>query len=188
MLPPRRRYTIALFLGSVVLVSMAARAADTPTVGQEFDAYIAGIERDLVPLAEAMPADKFSFAPIGGQAKGQPTFAELVKGAARDVYLASAAVLGENPPVDIGGTEYGPAPLRSKEQVMQFLKGAFVYAHKAAQSLTAANQKDVVKSPWGIGQNQRGRLFSALARNSLGHQGWMELYLRMNGIVPPSAR
>ena len=171
-----------------MLAVVAARAADTRTVGQEFDAYIGRIEHDLVPLAEAMPEGKFSFSPTDGPIKGGPTFAELIKGAARDVYLASAAVLGEKPPVDFGGTMYAPAPVWSKEQVMQFLKGAFVYAHNAALSLTAANEKDVVKSPRGGGQNQRGRLFSVLARNSLGHHGQMEKYLRMNGIDPPASR
>jgi hypothetical protein len=66
------------------------------------------------------------------------------------------------------GGENGPAAVQSKEQIVQFLKGAFAYAHKAAQSLTAANQTELMKSPWGDGQ--------------------MVVYARMNGVIPPASR
>jgi hypothetical protein len=172
-----------------MLVAAAARAADPPTVAQMYDGPIANIEHDLVPLVEAMPADKFSFAPTNGQFKGVRTFAEQVKHVARDVYVVSAAALGEKPPVDVGSTENGPASVQSKDQIVQFLKGAFVYAHKAAHSLTAANQTDLVPSPWGDGQvATKGSLVSIVAWHSANHYGQMVVYARMNGIIPPSSR
>ncbi len=187
ILPAMRRHTPALFLGTAMLMAMAARAAGPPTIAAMYDGPIAGIERDLVPLVEAMPAGKFSFAPTNGEFKGVRTFAEQAKHIARNVYTVSAAALGEKPPVDIGG-ENGPAAVESKEQIVQFLKGAFAYAHKAAQSLTAANQMDLVNSPWGDGQYTKGSLVSIAAWHSYDHYGQMVVYARMNGIVPPSSR
>jgi len=179
---------IAAFLGTALLAAMAARAAGPPTVADVYDGPIANIERDLVPLVEAMPAGKFSFAPTNGQFKGVRTFAEQARHVARNVYVVSAAALGEKPPVDVGPTENGPASVESKEQIVQYLKGAFVYAHKAAQSLTAANQMDPMRSPWGDGQISRGSLVSIAAWHSYDHYGQMVVYARMNGIVPPSSR
>lgn len=171
-----------------MLMAAAARAAGPPTVAGIYDQPISAIERDLVPLVEAMPADKFSFAPANGEFKTVRTFAEQARHVARNVYLVSAAALGEKPPVDVGTTENGPASVESKEQIVQYLKGAFAYAHKAAQSLTAANQLDLVKSPWGDERIPRAYLVSVAAWHSYDHYGQMVVYARMNGVVPPSSR
>jgi uncharacterized damage-inducible protein DinB len=171
-----------------MLAATAARAADPPTVAKLYDAPIASIEHDLVPLVEAMPADKFSFAPTNGEFKGVRTFAEQVKHVAKDIYVVSAAALGEKPPVDIGSSLNGPESVKSKEQIVQSLKGAFAYGHKAAQSLTAASQLELVKSPWGEGQIPRGFLISVIASHANDHYGQLVVYARMNGIVPPSSR
>jgi uncharacterized damage-inducible protein DinB len=97
-------------------------------------------------------------------------------------------VLGEKPPVDVGSTENGPDSVQTKEQIVQFVKGAFAYAHKAAKTLTAANQNELVKSPWGDGQIARGSLVSIAAWHTSNHYGQMVVYARMNGVVPPSSR
>jgi len=171
-----------------MLVAVAARAADPPTLATVYDGPIAGVEHDVVPLVEAMPADKFGFVPTAGEFKGVRTFAQQAKHLARNVYVASAAALGEKPPVDVGATENGPDSVQTKEQIVQYLKGAFAYAHKAAKSLTAANQLDPMKSPWDEGRIPRAYFVSAAAWHSFDHYGQMVVYLRLNGIVPPSSR
>ena len=188
ILPAMKHHRTALFLGTAILVAMAARAADAPTVAKLYDGSISAVERDLVPLVEAMPAAKFSFAPTAGEFKGVRTFAEQAKHAARAIYMAASGALGEKPPVDVGSTENGPASVQSKEQIVQFLKGAFVYAHKAALSLTAANQTEPMKSPWGDGQVAKGSLVSIVAWHSSNHYGQMVVYARMNGVIPPASR
>ena len=171
-----------------MLVATAAFAAGPPTVATIYDAPIYAIEHDAVPLVEAMPADKFAFAPTNGEFKGVRTFAQQAKHMARAIYMSASTALGEKPPVDIGATENGPASVESKEQIVQFLKGAFAYAHKAALSLTAANQTELMKAPWGDGQVAKGSLVSIVAWHSANHYGQMVVYARMNGIVPPSSR
>ena len=76
-----------------------------------------------------MPADKYDFAPSGGEFKGVRTFAQQVKHVAAVIYLVAAAAQQEKPPVELGG-ENGPDSIAGKEQIMTFLKGSFAYAHR----------------------------------------------------------
>ena len=160
-------------------------AADAPSLAKIYDGQLTIVEHDIVGLAEAMPADKYGFAPTQGEFKGVRTFAEQVKHLASVVYLSSAAVLGQKPPIDTGG-ENGPASVKTKEQIVAYLKDAFAYGHKAMQSLTEKNQLDQVQSP--MGQSTRVASAGMAAWHSFDHYGQMVVYARMNGIVPPASR
>ena len=51
----------------VFLTAAAAMAADQgPAIGKTFDQQLKMIEGEVVSLAEAMPADKYNFAPTQG--------------------------------------------------------------------------------------------------------------------------
>lgn len=173
----------------VTITALAAglAAAADPTVASVFDSGITNAEHDAVPLAEAMPADKYDFAPTNGNFKGVRTFAQQAKHLSAVIYLVAAAALEQKPPVDTGG-EDGPASAKTKEQIVEFMKGAFAYAHKAAQSLNAKNQLDLVQSPFGNGKTARAGLVGTVAWHTFDHYGQMVVYLRMNGIVPPASR
>jgi hypothetical protein len=176
----------SLFFGSLIL-SAWAFAADAPTVAKLFDGPVTSIERELVPLVEAMPADKFSFAPTSGEFKGVRDFSSQAKHVAAVVYLVAAASLSEKPPVDTGG-ENGPASVKTKEQVVAFVKDAFAYAHKAARALTPENQLQMVKSPFGDGEMPRAGAIQIIGWHSFDHYGQMVEYARMNGVIPPASR
>lgn len=182
----KMQITASIF-GSLLLSAAAAHAADTPTVGKVFDGTVTSAEREIVPLVEAMPADKFSFAPANGEFKGVRTFAAQAKHIAAVVYMVSAASLSEKPPVELGG-EGGPDSVKTKEQIVAFMKGAFTYAHKAALALTPANQLQMVKSPFGQGEMPRASAVEIIGWHSFDHYGQMVEYARMNGIIPPASR
>ena len=103
------------------------------------------------------------------------------------VYIAAAAARQEKPPVDTGG-ESGPDAARSKDQIVQFVKAAFTYAHQAMATLTDRNQLDMVKSPFGGPDVARAGIASATVWHSFDHYGQMVEYLRMNGVIPPASR
>ena len=71
-------------------------------------------EKQLVDVAEAMPAKKYGFAPSGGQFNGVRTFAEQLKHIASDNYLLGAGILEEKPPRDPGLKERGPNSFKQK--------------------------------------------------------------------------
>ncbi len=76
---------------------------------------------EFVPAAEAMPEDKFGFAPSNGEFKGVRTFAEQIKHVAAVNFIFGAAILGEKVPVDVGD-ESGPASLKTKAEIINYLK------------------------------------------------------------------
>ena len=72
---------------------MAADSA--PTASQVFDRQLKSTEGEFVSLVEAMPADKFNYAPTAGEFTGVRTFAQEAKHAAFVLNEVSAAMLGE---------------------------------------------------------------------------------------------
>lgn len=166
---------------------LAAQPAAT-SISQIFDQQLSMIEHEFVPLAEAMPAEKFNFAPTGGEFKGVRTFSQQVSHAAAVIYAVSAAVLEEKNPSEMGPDENGPTTLKTKADVVQYLKDAMAYGHKAMAKLTDANLTDMVPSAFGNGKISRIFMANAAIWHSFDHYGQAAVYLRMNGIVPPASR
>jgi uncharacterized damage-inducible protein DinB len=167
----------------------AAQAKDEPkTMTQILDGGVKTIESEFVPAAEAMPEDKYGFAPTAGEFKGVRTFAQQVKHVAATNYLVAAAILGEKPPVELGSGENGPDTVKSKADIVRFAKDSFAYAHKAVATITAENATGQIKSPFGEGKVTRLGMATVFAWHGFDHYGQMVEYLRMNGIVPPASR
>ncbi len=158
-----------------------------PTFAMVFDRNLTGVEKEVVSAAEAMPDDKFNFAPTQGEFKGVRTFALQVKHIAVANYGLGAAILTEKPPMDLKG-ENGPDNITSKADIVKFLKDSFVYAHKAANSVTDANVLEKVQSPFGSNKVTRLSLSVIMLSHPFDHYGQMVVYLRMNGIIPPASR
>ena len=145
---------LVLGCSHAVMAQADKKAAEPRTVGQILNAQISNLENDFVPAAEAMPEDKYSFAPTNGEFKGVRTFAEQVKHVAAVNYVIGSAILGEKPPVDTGG-EKGPDSAKSKADIVKFLKDSFAYAHKAAGGINETNLVAGIKSPFGDGTTTR---------------------------------
>ncbi len=173
----------------LTLLAVAAPSLAADSVGPTFDRAIKSAESEVVSLVEAMPADRFNFAPTQGEFKGVRTFGLQARHIATVIWEVAAASNREKPPVDIEGKdENGPDSLRTKEQIVRYLKDAFAYAHKAFSGLTAETEQQLVPSPFGNNQVTRGYLAASVAWHSFDHYGQMVVYARMNGIVPPASR
>ena len=176
----------------LLLVASVAWANTKPkeerrTVTQILDRVVMNTEQEIVPAAEAMPEDKFGFAPTNGEFKGVRTFAQQVKHIAAVNYEVAAAILEEKPPVDLNG-EAGPASITSKADIVKFLKDSFAYVHKAIATINETNLTDTVRSPFGEGKVSRLGMASAISWHAYDHYGQMVEYLRMNGIIPPASK
>src|ERR1700752_1692768 len=101
-----------------------------PTVTSVLNMLYGIVEQEVVSAAEAMPEDKYTFAPANGEFKGVRTFAQQVKHVAAVNYMFAGGILGEKPPADIND-EKGPDSLQSKADIVTYLKGSFDYLHKA---------------------------------------------------------
>ena len=158
------------------------------TSGQITDYWVARWEADLVGVAEAMPADKYSFAPTNGAFNGVRTFAQQVKHVAAANHILAANISGANPPAD-AGDETGPDAVRTKPEIIAYLKDSFAALHRAAKAIDDNNTviKSSPISPLKGGGTRFGLAIEALV-HSANHYGQMIEYLRMNGIVPPRSR
>jgi DinB superfamily len=175
-----------LLLGGIAL-AQTAKPAEPKTVSEVLDRSVTNVEKEFVPAADAMPEDKFSFAPTTGEFKGVRTFEQQVKHVAAVNYMLAAGILGEKPPVDTG-SESGPDSVKTKADIIKYLKDSFVYLHKAVLSINDKNLVAPTKSPFGEGTATRLALASGAVGHCFDHYGQMVEYLRLNGIIPPASR
>lgn len=166
----------------------ASAPAAEPSVGAALDGTFQWVPGQFIPAAEAMPEDKYDWAPTQGEFKEARTFAQQIKHVAAVNYFVAAAILGEKPPVEVGDAEKGPDNLKTKAEIVAYLKGSFEYARKAIQGITAKNGTKSVKSPFGQGTMTPIGMATLLAFHGMDHYGQMVIYLRSNGIIPPASR
>jgi hypothetical protein len=179
--------SMLLLGGSGLALGQDAKPAEHRTIAQVLDRGVTGVESEFVPASDAMPEDKYSFAPTNGEFKGVRTFAQQVKHVAAVNYLVGAAILEEKPPVDLG-SENGPDSVKTKADIVKFLKDSFVYVHKAVATINDGNLLNPIKSPFGEGTVTRLGMATLIVGHCFDHYGQMVEYLRMNGVVPPASR
>jgi uncharacterized damage-inducible protein DinB len=159
------------------------------TIASIMDQHLGIVERQFVSAAEAMPEDKYSFAPTNGEFKGVRTFAEEVKHVASANYQFFSAVLGEKAKDD---GENGPDSVKTKDDILKYLKDSFALGHRAIATITEDNATTVLTNP--SGEPEKGPLNTRVGMALIGiwhpmdHYGQMVEYLRMNGIIPPASR
>jgi uncharacterized damage-inducible protein DinB len=177
---------IVLFCCSAPVFAQMPSPPPAKTPGDAINAVLSIAEQEFVSAADAMPEDKYSFAPTAGEFKGVRTFAEQVKHVAAVNYIFGASILQEKPPVDTG-EEKGPASVKSKAEIMQFLKDSFAYLHKAVSSISDKNELDQI-TVFGEMKMARLSVGAFSTAHPMDHYGQMVEYLRMNGIIPPASR
>ena len=160
----------------------------TATITSVVDRDINNVEKQIVDVAEAMPEDKFNFSPEsltipGDDYRGVRTFALQVKHVAASNYAIWSPLTGDRFPKDFMGGN-GPENLKTKAEIIQFLKDSFALGRKAAAMLTTEN---MLQNPEGT-KSTRLRLAEFGVAHAYDHYGQMVEYLRMNGIVPPASR
>jgi hypothetical protein len=180
-------FSLLLLAASGLALAQDAKPAEHRTVAQVLDRNLAGVENEFVSAADAMPEDKYSFAPTSGEFKGVRTFAQQVKHVAAVNYMVGAAILEEKPPVDLG-SENGPDSVKTKAEIEKFLKDSFSYIHKAVGTINDGNLLSPIKSPFGQNMVTRLGLATLIVGHCFDHYGQMVEYLRMNSIVPPASR
>jgi uncharacterized damage-inducible protein DinB len=169
-------------------MSMAQMSSPPPakTPGDALNAIMNIGEKEFVSAADAMPEDKYSFAPSNGEFKGVRTFAQQVKHVAAVNYVFGSAIMGEKSPVE--GGENGPDSVKSKAEILKFLNDSFAYLHKALGSITNKNQLDQLSLFDGQLKAARLSIGAFSTAHPMDHYGQMVEYLRMNGIIPPASR
>jgi hypothetical protein len=150
------------------------------TPAQVYGKLLGLLEHEFVSAAEAMPEDKFDFAPTTGEFKGVRTFGEQVKHVteANGYFFHDPA----KPMPDEKEATAAMAKLKSKAEIVQALKDSFVQAHAYVDAITPENA--FVTTANGT----RGGMAAFGMAHLMDHYGQLVVYLRLNGIVPPASR
>jgi hypothetical protein len=181
---------VLLFACGGLAQAQIATSGPRRTNRQVVDFVLNFQEQRVIDVAQAMPAEKYSFAPTHGEFAGVRTFAEQLKHIAADNYLLGAGILGGKTPVDVGSGESGASSVRTKPEIIAYLKASFAYMHEAAASIDDANGVIPTPgiSPWPDGTATRLGVAFEDCLHTWDHYGQLVEYLRMNGVVPPASR
>lgn len=160
-----------------------------PTVASIVDRDISAVEKQIIDVAEAMPEETFNFSPEslsipGSDYKGVRTFAVQLKHVATSNWYIWSPLTGEKLPEGLGDDGNGPANLKTKAEIIKFLRDSFALGHRAAATLKPEN---ILQTP-EKSKSTRLRLAEFGVSHANDHYGQMIEYLRMNGITPPASR
>jgi len=183
-----------LALTTTVALSLRAQGAPAgqqqpPTVSSVLNMHYGIVESEIVSAAEAMPEDRYDFAPTNGEFKGVRTFAQEVKHIAFANHLFFGPLMGEN--IDAKSIEEnanGPENLKTKAEIVQYLKDSFALGHRALATYTSDNLVTPLAKPVFPFLSTRLAIASIGTWHPMDHYGQMVEYLRMNGIIPPASR
>lgn len=165
---------------------LAQNMAAKPPVGTHvspsatYDKLLSGMEKEFVDAAEAMPADKFDFAPTTGEFKGVRTFGGQVKHIAEANYYFFGG--GKMTEAEDKAKSDSIEKLTSKDDIIKALKESFVLAHAYIAGITDENAFVMTKN------GTRGGMSAFGIAHLMDHYGQVVVYLRMNGIIPPASR
>ncbi|HTR48468.1 MAG TPA: DinB family protein [Verrucomicrobiae bacterium] len=176
-----------IVIGGAPAQPQQAAPQQPPTLASELDSQLSVVQFEVVVTAQAMPEDKYSFAPTNGNFKGVRTFAQQVKHIATANNRLAEAILGQAPPTapDEGITSNGPDAIQTKDQIMQYLKDSFAHMHQAIATLDAETGLAPLKESPAPFLRTRASLAIFDCTHMMDHYGQMVEYMRMNGLTPP---
>ena len=139
-------------------------------------------EGNFLGVAEAMPEDKYSYIPAGGNFDGVRSFGEQVKHVACAQFAFFNEFEGKKPPDDC--EKGGHDPARTKAELIKYLKDSFDYSNRVLATLTANNALDRIEGRYA-GPNTKLGISVIAIWHVTDHYGQLVAYLRLNGVVPP---
>lgn len=195
-----KRMVVAFVLaGCCVTGARAQTGATAPKVpagtmidpGKSMDGLLKIYEGEITSAVNAMPADKFGFAPsaaifvpsqkvdyLSPNDKGVRTYGQMVAHIAQANYFFFGLSWGAKPDADVKAM----GSMTSKEDTVKALESSFAYAHKQLATLTAANAFASVKD-----DSTRTSMAAFGIAHMCDHYGQLVEYMRMNGIIPPAS-
>lgn len=184
--PPVPTTTLTTLITTTTL-TLATTLLPTPTLAQDAASFrqtwlgeFEASAQKLVALAEAMPAESFSWQPMEGVASVARAYMHV----ATYNYLLPANI-GVEPPAGVDYRNFEEA-VTGKDQVLQVLKTSLDHVRQAVNGMSdadlsaPANLYGREMAAWGV-------LFRLVAHMNE-HLGQQIAYARMNRVVPPWSR
>ena len=158
--------------------TLAAQGAQANPVSSALKSQMQGAERNLVAAAEAMPADKYGFRPT----PAQMSFGQLVLHVAGSNEFMCSSISGSKAPARAKLDASAP-----KDALIARIKESFEYCGSSLASTDDSHLGDMVPFFGGRTISRAGAMMD-LAGDWADHYGASAIYLRLNGVLPPTAR
>jgi hypothetical protein len=167
---------VAVVLGLTASAAKAQQDAKNP-ISNSIRRMAKGSARNIVGAAESMPADKWNY-------KATPdvmSFGEIMAHVADDNTISCGGIAGASlkaPAV--------PKPTDSREQIISGLRNSFAFCDSA---LAKIDDSQLGKSVSYYGSPApMGAIVLGLANDWGSHYSQSAVYLRLNKVLPPTAR
>jgi hypothetical protein len=177
----------ALLLAAAIAQTMPAQttpaqAAPAPIknpVSSALREIAPGRQKNTIAAVEAMPADKFGYKPT----PEQNTFGHLVAHMVEaNNMLCSKAAAVPAPKVEV------VKETDSKDKLVAALKASFDFCSDALAKMDDSKLGEVTDGGPGGQQVSRARFALGIAGNWADHYAEAAMYLRLNGVLPPTAK
>ena len=162
----------------ILTFASAAAAQSKSPISDALRQMLGGREKNTVAAFEEMPADKYEYKPT----PDQMTFGHLAAhiAEANNYFCASVGDVPEPKAEELKGTE-------GKEKLVAAMKASFEFCHTALEKADDSKLTSDIK--WFDGK-PKARAWAALglASSWADHYGAAAMYLRLNGLLPPTAK
>jgi hypothetical protein len=166
-------------LGCIVLLSAAALGQQTKSpVSDVLRTMLAGREKSTIAAFEAMPADKFGYKPTPEQMTFGHLGAHIVS--SNYYFCSNVGDVPQPKTEELKGTE-------GKDKLVAAMKASFEFCDSALAKADDSKMSENIT--WFDGKPRaRAWVFVALPSSWADHYGMAAMYLRLNGVVPPTAK
>jgi uncharacterized damage-inducible protein DinB len=176
-----RACTIAALVAIVPSISSAQaveHSAPSNPVAQGFRDYESSAANNLIAAAEEFPADKYSFKPTPAQMSVADIIVHLARG---NDFFCSSLSGGKAP------TRTKIAATDGKDVLLARLKETFAYCATALANVDDSKLSEML--PFFGGRSiTRASMLVVTAADFADHYSQLAIYLRLNGLLPPTAK
>ena len=164
-------------LAVLVIAGSAAAQVKNP-VASALRETLPGRQKNTIAAVESMPADKFSFKPTADQMTFGHLVAHMVE--SNNTFCSKAAAVPAPKADEVRETD-------GKDKLVAALKASFDFCGDALGKMDDSKLGEVTEGPGGQ-QFSRARLALILAGSWADHYAETAMYLRLNGLTPPTAK
>jgi len=169
----------AFVIPFLLLIAATAIAQVKDPVSSALREIMPGRLKNTIAAVESMPADKFSYAP----SPDQLTFGHLVAHMVEANYLLCGKAADVPAPKVDAVKETDP-----KDKLVAALKASFDFCSDAITKMDDSKLGEVTEGGPGGQKVSRARFALGIASNWADHYAEAAMYLRQNGILPPTAK
>jgi uncharacterized damage-inducible protein DinB len=170
--------TRSLLAAALVCLAAAGSRAQTtsPFIAELKRYYYEAVKRNLSAMVEKMPEEHFAFKPAPGIRTFGEAVAHVADAQARNCHLVSGA----------GSKTLDADKKKTKAELLAALRESCAICDVAFAALTDGQANEMVRMGQSSFELTRLSLLVSMIAHSNEQHGYMAVYLRLKGIVPPS--